>query len=363
MPRKVAVLGSTGSVGRQALEVIRESRELELLSIVCSSSVELLRVQEAEFHPAFSEAVAGRVPGPVFRKALEGADIVLNAVVGAAGLEASLIAAEMGMPLALANKESLVIGSELLAGHLSKGLIIPVDSEHSTLFRCMLGEREKPLSLVLTASGGSLRDLPLEQVHSATVETVLNHPTWEMGSRITVDSASMVNKAFEVIEARALFPGIPMDTVIHRSSIVHSLVECSDGAWKALMGFPDMKVPISWALHHPDLPMERISAESPLDWGDLAFEPLDVNRYPAFSLVTAAGEAGGTAPAAANAADEVAVEAFLRGSLPFGGIAEVIGRTLEELPSRTVDGFEQLLEIDEEARRLARRAVERICSQ
>lgn len=364
----MAVLGSTGSIGVQALEIIRNSPSLELHSIFCGSSADALAGQIRRYgpgmagmaHPPREGAPEGVCSGPgSLRKVIEGADMVLNAIVGSAGLEASLAAREMGIPLALANKESLVIGGELLDDHLEKGLVIPVDSEHSTVFRCLAGEARPPAKILLTASGGALRDMPLEEVYRAPVERVLAHPNWEMGSRITVDSASMVNKAFEVIEARKLFPGIPVGVVVHPESIVHSLVETADGAWKALMGLPDMGVPISFALHWPDLPVAgAVTGESPTDWGTLSFRELDEGRYPAFTAVMEAFRAGGTAPAAANAADEEAVGAFLAGRIPFGAIAAVIAGVVREHRPRPASDYETIIEADAGARVAARRIME-----
>ena len=362
MSRRVAVLGSTGSVGRQALEVIERSGELLLHSIVCSSSVDRLEQQAARYSPSYSAATGSGSETDVLARAMDGADMVLNAIVGSAGLHASLMAQERKIPLALANKESLVVGSDLLRQHLSDGLVIPVDSEHSTVFRCLQGESRPVRRIVLTASGGSLRDTPLHRIYNASPETVLAHPTWEMGGRITVDSASMVNKAFEVIEARALFPGIPVDAVIHRSSIVHSLVESADGAWKALLGLPDMKVPIAWALLYPELPAYAVASESPVDWGSISFLPMDKHRYPAFYAVLGAADAGGTATVAANAADEIAVEAFLKKKIPFGAIAEVIEEVTNLTKPEPVIDFNHIMQADSTARKSARKAVDRLCS-
>ncbi len=363
MSRRVAVLGSTGSIGRQALEVIDESPELTLHSILCGSSTEKLKIQSDRYSPGYAACANSGRKKDIFSRALNGADIVLNAIVGSAGLEASLLAQEMQLPLALANKESLVVGSGLLEKHLSSGMVIPVDSEHSTIFRCIQGEARKINRITLTASGGSLRDTPIHDIYNAPPEIVLAHPTWEMGGRITVDSASMVNKAFEVLEARALFPEIPIDVVIHRSSIVHSLIESADGAWKALMGLPDMKVPIAWALLFPNLPTCRIVSENPLDWGDLSFHPMEKERYPAFYSVLSSGDTGGTAPAAANAADEVAIQAFLERKIPFGAIATIIEEVISVTKSEPVEDYFHILHVDSEARENARKAVELICSQ
>jgi len=363
MSRQVAVLGSTGSIGCQALQVIENSPELTLHSIVCGSSTANLKKQSDRYSPAYAACANSGEEDDVLTRAMEGADIVLNAIVGSAGLKASLLAQEMDIPLALANKESLVVGGDLLKKHLSSGLVIPVDSEHSTIFRCLQGEARTVRRITLTASGGSLRDTPLNRIYNAPPEMVLVHPTWEMGGRITVDSASMVNKAFEVLEARALFPGIPVDVVIHRSSIVHSLIESADGAWKALLGLPDMKVPIAWALLYPELPTYAVATENPLDWGNLSFQLMEQKRYPAFYSVLAAGDMGGTAPAAANAADEIAIEAFLNRDLPFGAIASLIDEVVNSIQTQSVEDFEHILHVDSTARKNARKAVDRICSQ
>lgn len=359
----MAVLGSTGSIGCQALQVIENSPELTLHSIVCGSAKEELKKQSDRYFPAYAACANSGEENDILTRAMDGADIVLNAIVGSAGLKASLLAQEMDLPLALANKESLVVGSDLLQKHLTSGLVIPVDSEHSTIFRCLQGEARKIRRITLTASGGSLRDTPKHLIYNAPPEMVLVHPTWEMGGRITVDSASMVNKAFEVMEARALFPGIPVDVIIHRSSIVHSLIESADGAWKALLGLPDMKIPIAWALLYPRLPACALAKENPLDWGDISFQSMERKRYPAFYSVLAAGNMGGTSPTVANAADEIAIEAFLQRKLPFGAIAIVIDEVVNATQTEPVEDFEHILHVDFTARKNARKAVNRLCSQ
>lgn len=362
------MLGSTGSIGVQALAVIGRSPSLVLHSVYCGSSLSALREQLKRFDPPRagiailpegadgSGLLVGRehLPGLI-----DGADIVLNAIVGSAGLEASLLAQKAGIPLALANKESLVVGGDLLLPHLAKGLVIPVDSEHSTIFRCLAGEDRPPRRIVLTASGGALRDMPVGGIAGASVERVLCHPNWSMGARITVDSASMVNKAFEVMEARRLFPGIPVEVVVHPESIVHSFIETADGAWKALMGNPDMGVPISFALHWPalDIP-EAPTRDHPLSWGALHFRPMDPERYPAYAAVLSACDAGGTAPAAANAADEEAVKAFLSGKIPFGAITVVIAGVLSRFNALPVTGFDVIQKADSLARQLAQGVME-----
>lgn len=365
--KRIAVLGSTGSIGRQALDVVRSSDGfLGVHSLLCFGSLDRLVQQAMEFRPAVTAVLSpsGREPGWVIsgplaiRRAVEGADLVLNAISGSAGLEASFICQEMGLPLALANKESLVVGGELLGEHLSKGGVIPVDSEHSTIFRCMVGEKLLPASITLTASGGALRDMPLAEAEKATAEVVLKHPTWSMGPRITVDSASLVNKAFEIIEARWLFPGIEVRAVIHPQSIVHSLLRLADGSYKALLGTPDMRIPVQFALLGEEAAPGFAAEDSPLDWPSLSFLLVDPDRYPSFELVCGAGERGQGCPAAANGADEVAVEAFLDGRIPFGAIPIVIERVLEGFRPRAIREPGDVFEADREARASARSILE-----
>ena len=367
--RRVAVLGSTGSIGTQALDIIDGSEYLELHSILCRSSVKKLLEQRSAMSPALAAAIepCEDCPGDILtgrgslRKSIEGADIVLNAIVGSAGLEASLLCMEMGLMLALANKESLVVGGELMREHVGAGMVIPVDSEHSTIFRCLGSEAGGVLGITLTASGGSARDIPLKELHDAPAERILEHPNWDMGARITVDSATMVNKAFEVIEAGWLFGDIPIGVVVHPQSIVHSLVRLSDGSWKALLGEPDMRVPIQYALAYPDLPVLPIGYDRPAEWADLQFKELDGSRYPAYGLVLQAGRDGGTYPAAANAADEVAVEAFLQGRIRFGDIAAVLEEVLAHHSSVSVERVEDVMDADRTARVRAERVVRRLC--
>lgn len=360
--KRIAILGCTGSIGRQALDVIRTSDGfLGVHSLLCFGSLDRLLQQAREFGPEVSAVLmpTGREPDWVvtgrdaLRAAVEGADLVLNAIAGSAGLEASLLCQELDLPLALANKESLVVGGELLKDHLSRGMVIPVDSEHSTLHRCISGERVRPLSIILTASGGALRDLPLDLASAATADAVLKHPTWSMGPRITVDSATLVNKAFEVIEAGWLFEGLEVDAVIHPQSIVHSLLRLADGAYKALLGTPDMRIPIQYALLGEDAPPGFSSEDSPLDWPSLTFGQVDPDRYPAFRRVCEAGRRGNGLPSAANGADEIAVQAFLDGQISFGTIPVLIERVLDGFREREISEPGDVFEADVEARILA----------
>lgn len=362
--KRLAVLGSTGSIGRQALEIAAGSGGRLVVSALCARGGGSLLEQQAErFGAAIVIDVAPDRPSgfrgmEALEEAVASSDLVLNAISGGAGLEASVICARAGKPLALANKESLVIGGQLLQGHLGAGLVIPVDSEHSTIWRCLAGERKKPAGIILTASGGAVRDMSPGQAAAAGPETVLRHPTWSMGPRITVDSATLVNKAFEVIEAHWLFPGIPVSAVLHPQSIVHSLVRLADGSMKGLLGSPDMRLPIQHALLGGDSEPVFVSTDSPTDWPPLAFSAIPGDLYPAFGLVCGAGEAGMTSPAAANAADEVAVSAFLEGRIRLGGIAEVIGAVLERFEPFPADSFEAVMEADRSARALAESALE-----
>jgi len=365
--KRVAVLGSTGSIGRQALEVIAANPgRLSVHSLLCSRSLDTLEAQHGAFPDSIACALSAESPPSwctagedALEAALDGCDVVLNAITGFAGLRASLEAVRRGLPVALANKESLVTAGCLLRDHVAAGLVMPVDSEHSTIARCLCGAR--PREIVLTASGGALRDWPAAGIDGAGPDDVSAHPTWDMGPRITVDSATLVNKAFEVIEARWLFPGVPVSAVLHPQSIVHSLVRLGDGSWRALLGSPDMRVPIQHALLGDCDEPGLVAGDAPRDWPALTFAPLDLSRWPAFELVTGAGEEGGTMPAAANAADEVAVEAFLRGRLRFGDIHRVIADVLESTVRREVYSYGDVLEGDAAAREAAGRVVRGLC--
>ncbi|HEY2374245.1 MAG TPA: 1-deoxy-D-xylulose-5-phosphate reductoisomerase [Gaiellaceae bacterium] len=338
--KRVALLGATGSIGRQAIEIVEAHPELELCA-AASGSTPLDDI----------DAPLKQVGGDL-TELLERAepDVVLNAVVGFAGIHATLWAVENDVPLALANKESLVAGGELVDG---RGRIIPVDSEHSALFQC-LEAKTGIASLVLTGSGGPFRGRTRDELGSVTPEEALEHPTWRMGPKITVDSATLANKGLELIEAHFLF-GLPYDrieVVIQPTSIVHSLVRFRDGAALAHVGYPDMRVPISYALTYP----ERAATDVPaLDFTALTlqFEAPDVETFPMLQLARQAGEEGGTAPCAFNAANEVAVAAFLEGRLPFLGIADVVADTLDRTDTAAAADLDELVDADRRARELA----------
>jgi 1-deoxy-D-xylulose-5-phosphate reductoisomerase len=377
--KKVLILGSTGSIGTQALDVIRADPGIQVAGLSASSDRELL-LQQAREHGAPAVALAdpdaanraeaewgGRVlPGEGGIRELiadSGADLVLNAIVGAAGLGPTIVALTEGIDVALANKESLVIGGELVTAlaEATDSRLIPVDSEHSALFQLIRAEPPGTVTrLVLTASGGPFRGRT--DLSDVSPDEALAHPTWEMGGRITIDSASLMNKGFEMIEAHHLFavPYERIDVVVHPQSLVHSLVHLNDGASLAHLGYPDMRVPISYALHFP----ERADVEVPTldlpEVGKLEFERPDLDTFSCLRLAREAGEAGGTAPCVLNAADEVAVAAFLDRRLAFTGIAEVIERCLEQLPAEPATHFEQLFEADARAREHTRGLIEEL---
>ncbi len=384
MTRGVAILGSTGSIGTSTLQVLRRQRErFRVVALTAHSNAELLEGQVAEWHPAYVGIVNG---GGVLKDSLtvvgrgawEGGTgnaclveaathpdvgIVVNAIVGAAGLEATLAALRAGKRVALANKEALVMAGELVteAARAGGGEIVPVDSEHSAVLQCITGRRPGELArLILTASGGPFRTWTPERLAGATVAEALQHPTWKMGKKITVDSATLVNKALEVIEAHFLF-GLPypaVQVVVHPQSVVHAFVEFVDGSVLAQVGFPTMELPILYALTHPErVPDRGAKRFDPVEAGALTFEPVRPELYPAYALGRAAGEQGGTAPAAFNAANEVAVQLFLEGRIRFGKIAETIERVLAAPWPSSARSLEDVLSADAVARRLAREAA------
>jgi 1-deoxy-D-xylulose-5-phosphate reductoisomerase len=343
--KRIALLGATGSIGRQALELIDADPELELVAASSGST------------PIEGVAPLTQVGGDP-TELLERAepDVVLNAVVGFAGLPATLWALEHGITLALANKESLVAGGELAlaARERGGGLLLPVDSEHSALFQCLEGRRADEVeSLVLTGSGGPFRGRVREELGEVTPEQALEHPTWRMGRKITVDSATLANKGLELIEAHFLF-GMPYDrveVVLQPTSIVHGLVRFRDGAALAHLGYPDMRAPISFALTYPEraaTPVPSLDLSQPLT---LEFEPPDLETFPLLRLAREAGERGGTHPCVYNAANEVAVEAFLDGRLPFLGIADAVEEALSLADGAPARDLDDLIEADAGARR------------
>jgi 1-deoxy-D-xylulose-5-phosphate reductoisomerase len=377
--RRLLILGSTGSIGTQALDVVARSGELEVVGLSAGAAWEPLVAQGRELgveRIALADADAaaraaeawtdGEVlggPEGLVRLVLEsGADLVLNALVGSAGLGPTIAALGEGIDLALANKESLVVGGELVTqlAEATGAQVLPVDSEHSALHQLVAGEGPGAVErLVLTASGGPFRGRARAELEDVTVAEALAHPTWAMGGKITIDSATLMNKGLEVIEAHHLF-GTPyerIDVVVHPQSIVHSYVTLCDGAALAHLGHPDMRVPIAYALHHPERVELPVRALDLAEVGRLEFEPVDADAFPALRLAREAAVAGGTAPCVLNAANEVAVHAFLGGRLGFLGIPAVVEETLERLPAQPVRAFESLYEADREARAVAAELV------
>lgn len=370
------MLGSTGSIGRSTLAVLERHRDrFRVVALAARHNRELLEAQEARFRPVLTvltEPAAGAPDhwatedeGLVAAATHPDARIVVNAVVGAAGLEATLAALESGKRLALANKESLVAGGPLVLDALSRGggELIPVDSEHSAILQCLPGGA--PLGvrrLILTASGGAFREWPQERLETVTPLDALRHPTWDMGPKITVDSATLANKALEVVEAYFLFdlPYDRLETVVHPQSIVHSMVEFEDGSVLSQMGFPTMELPILYALTHPDRVPDGVRPFDPVKAGPLTFEPVDHDRFPTFGLGVAAGRAGGTGPAAFNAGNEVAVAAFLGGVVRFVDIPRVIERTLEACGTSPIRSLDDVRTADRAARERARAIIEEL---
>jgi 1-deoxy-D-xylulose-5-phosphate reductoisomerase len=377
--RRLLILGSTGSIGTQAIDVVERSGGFEIVGLSAERSADRLVEQARRLRvPRIAladEAAAARAaeqwtdgevlsgPEGLVRLVVEsGADLVLNALVGSAGLGPTVATLGEGIDLALANKESLVVGGELVMAlaEATGARVIPVDSEHSALHQLLSAEPPGSVDkLVITASGGPFRGRSRAELRDVTVEEALAHPTWSMGGKITIDSATLMNKGLEVIEAHHLFdtPYERIDVVVHPQSIVHSYVLLCDGASLAHLGHPDMRVPIAYALHHP----ERVELPvRPLDLaeiGQLTFEPVDDEAFPCLRLAREAALAGGTAPCILNAANEVAVHAFLEGRAPFLAIPAVIEATLDRLGSEPVHAFETLYEADREARAVAAELV------
>jgi len=411
----VAVIGSTGSIGRSTLRVIeRHPDRFRAIALAARSDIASLREQASRHRPAVvavaddslhesaeaagpqagdGGAAAGGDSGTVDTGAARGSghaadqlshwvwgesaveaiaarddvDCVLNAVVGAAGLPTTLAALRAGKRLALANKESLVTGGELVLDALRAGggELVPVDSEHSAVLQCLAGRPASEVRrLILTASGGPFRTWPAERIRAARAADALRHPTWDMGAKITVDSATLANKALEVIEAHFLF-GLPydrIDVVVHPQSIIHSMVEFTDGSVVAQLGFPTMELPILYALTHPErVEDDGVRRFDPVAAGDLTFEPVDESRFPAFRLGVQAGERGGSAPAVFNAANEEAVAAFLDDRLPFSGVPETIDAVLQAHEPVAVDSVEAVRDVDARARHAARNRIRSRC--
>ena len=363
----VAILGSTGSIGTTALRVLGRQRDrFRVAALTAYDNAQLLAEQAQSFAPAFVGIVRnGTTPHAgwhlgerclVDAAERDDVDIVLNAVVGAAGLEATLAALAAGKRVALANKETLVMGGRLVTDACASGggEIVPVDSEHSAILQCITGRPGVEVRrIIITASGGPFREWTAEQLERATLEDALRHPTWRMGRKITVDCATLANKALEVIEAHFLF-GLPYDrieVVVHPQSVVHSMVEFVDGSVLAQLGAPSMELPVLYSLTHPDrVPDAGVPRFDPVALSPLSFEPLKADHFPAFALGVAAGRKGGVTPAIFNAANEEAVALFLSGRIRFSQIGSAIDDTLESLGHLTGDDRESILAADARAR-------------
>lgn len=381
-PKRIAILGSTGSIGTQALEVVRHQPahfQVELLT--AGRNAELLIAQAKEFKPNAvvigDESRYAEVRDALFplgvkvfagaaaieqAVAMEDIDTVLTAMVGYAGLRPTMAAIEAGKPIALANKETLVVAGELITrAAKAKGVnLYPVDSEHSAIFQCLAGEWENPVEkVILTASGGPFRGKTKQELATVTKEQALNHPNWAMGAKITIDSASLMNKGLEAIEAKWLFGLGPeqIEIIVHPQSIIHSLVQFRDGSLKAQLGLPDMKLPIQYALACP----ERLPTTWPrfdfTQYPSLTFEPPDLEAFPNLGLALEAMRRGGNAPCVLNAANEVAVEAFLNGHTSFLGMSDIVADRLAKTTFVASPSLEELEISDAETRRTARESM------
>jgi len=374
--KKIAILGSTGSIGQQALDVIRAlPDELKVVALTGNKNLELLERQIQEFQPKmFYSSVKPDISyGGEFLSAEEivshpEVDLVIMATVGKAGLRPTLAALQAGKTVALASKEVLVMAGEIIVreASLHQAPILPIDSEHSAIWQCLQGEESKPQRLFLTASGGPFYHYSQSQLARVTPEQALQHPVWKMGKKVTIDSATLMNKGLEVIEAHWLF-SFPFDSIeilIHPQSIVHSMVEFMDGSLKAQLSWPDMRLPIQYALSYP---RRWSNPELPhLEWNkinSLDFEPVDYDRFPCLKLAVEAGRAGGTYPAVLCAADEVAVELFLTHRLSFTNIAKIVQKTLEQHRNISQPSLEEILAADDWARECATRLSLDRCEQ
>ncbi len=369
--KRVAILGSTGSIGTQALDVIaRHADRFEVVGLAAGRNAAALREQAARFEPRVVSLGADDGPAGLLRVALESEpDVVLAATDGAVAFEAVFAAVDAGIDIAIANKELVVAAGELLFAHAARSgsRLLPVDSEHSAIFQCLVGEpRERVASVVLTASGGPFWTASAEEIRSATLADALRHPTWQMGTKNTIDSASLMNKGLEVIEASRFFglPGERIHVLVHRTSVAHGLAIFTDGNVKAQLAAPDMRLPIGYALAYPDrLPspapddaLVAVGAERGAEMTTLRFERPDLERFPCLRLAYEALARGGTAPAALSAANEVAVAAFVNGEIAFGAIPDCIAQATNAVQQNELT-LEAVREADRSARLAATAAV------
>lgn len=382
--KKIAILGSTGSIGTQALDVVRSfPDQFEVSALTASNSVDLLIQQALEFKPQLvvivneqyyaevSSALAitgikvvGGEEGLVEAATLDPVDVVLNAIVGAAGLRPTVEAIKCGKDIALANKESLVMAGELVMGLVKKHNVkmLPVDSEHSAIFQCLVGEDNSIEKIYLTASGGPFRGKSADQLANVTREQALKHPNWAMGAKITIDSASLMNKGLEVIEAKWLFDLqlSQIDVIVHPQSIIHSIVQFEDGSMKAQMGVPDMKVPIQYALTYPNRLKNDFKRFSFLEYASLTFERPDLNTFKNLGLAYDALKEGGNRSCILNAANEIAVEAFLQDKVSFLGMSAVLEETLCQINNRKELSLDDYIAFDQESRLVARDLINKL---
>ena len=358
--KRIVVLGATGSIGTQTLDIVRAfPDEFEVIGLAAGSNVELLALQMQEFHPRhiYCTKSLDSLPSDVTFTSmtemvcLDEVDLVMVATIGSVGLIPTLNALKRGKGVALSNKEPIVMAGGIIKEYEARygGTVLPVDSEPSAIWQCLRGEDNQIRRLLITASGGPFRTTPLEELTSVTPERALRHPTWQMGRKITIDSATLMNKGFEVIESHWLF-GVPWDrieVVVHPQSTIHSMVEFADGSIKAQLGPPDMRLPIQYALFYPDrLPNDMIPRLDTSTPQSFTFEPLEPERYPCFGLALEAGGRGGTFPAVLTGADEVAVHAFLEGKIAFTDIYHVVEQVLSEHQQTPGQDPEELLEAD-----------------
>ena len=375
--KKIAILGSTGSIGTQTLEVVRENGDIEVLGLAAGSNIKMLEEQIREFHPQIvavwseekaeelrvnvadtdTQIVAG-MDGLLEVATMNDTEILVTAVVGMIGIRPTIEAIKAGKDIALANKETLVVAGELInqLAQQYRTPILPVDSEHSAVFQCLAGEVGNPIEkVILTASGGPFRTCTLEQLKSVTKTQALKHPNWEMGAKITIDSASMMNKGFEVIEAKWLFGVQPsqIEVVVHPQSVIHSMVQFEDGAVKAQLGMPDMRLPIQYAFSYPDRICSSFDRLDFTQCTNLTFEQPDTKRFRNLALAYEAMYRGGNMPCIVNAANEVVVAAFLRDGISFLGMSDVIEKTMERAAFVAAPTYDDYVATDAEARRIA----------
>lgn len=382
MKKKISLLGATGSIGVQTLDIVESNPEaFELVSFSAGRNIQAVEDILQKFQPHMvsvlekesAEKLAAHYPKTKFVYGNEGlqavasendADVLVNAVIGSVGLEPTLQAIREGMAIAIANKETLVAAGDIVMAEAKKynAPILPVDSEHSAIFQSLNGENPKEITkLILTASGGSFRHLARRDLENVTVEEALAHPNWSMGNKLTIDSATMMNKGLEVIEAHHLFnlPFDQIDVILHRESIIHSMVEFHDTSVMAQLGSPDMRVPIQYALTYPSrMPMQNAKRLHLEEIAQLNFEKMDFERYKALALAYDAGRAGGTMPTVMNAANEMAVSLFMQGKIPFLQIDELVERVMEQHHKMTTPTLEEILAVDQETRKIVETMIQ-----